>query len=67
MTSCRVKTQPEAFSLRTVPVWVKARGKKLKVNAVLDGASNESFMNEEVAGLLGDGNDVADCRNTGVK
>ena len=53
MTSCRVKTQPEAFSLRTVPVWVKARGKKLKVNAVLDDASNESFMNEEVAGLLG--------------
>ena len=39
--------------MRTVPVWVKANGKKVKVNAVLDDASNESFMNEEVAGLLG--------------
>ena len=25
----------------------------MKVNAILDDASNESFMNEEVAGLLG--------------
>jgi hypothetical protein len=45
--------QPEATSLRTVPVWVKANGKKVKVTAVLDDASNESFMNEEVADLLG--------------
>ena len=53
MTSNRSKLQPEATSLRTVPVWVKANGKKVKGNAVLDDASNESFMNEEVAGLLG--------------
>ncbi|CAB4026159.1 Hypothetical predicted protein, partial [Paramuricea clavata] len=53
MTSNRSKLQPEATSLRTVPVWVKANGKKVKVNAVLDDSSNESFMNEEVSGLLG--------------
>ena len=53
MTSCESKVNPETFSLRTVPVWVKGNGKKLKVNAILDDASNESFMNEEVAGLLG--------------
>ena len=43
----------EAYSLRTIPVWVKAQGKKIKVNAILDDASNESFLNEEVAGALG--------------
>jgi hypothetical protein len=32
MTSNRSKLQPEATSLRTVPVWVKANGKKAKVN-----------------------------------
>ena len=53
MTSCESKVNPETFSLRTVPVWVKGNGKKVKVNAILDDASNESFMNEEVAGLLG--------------
>ena len=53
MTSCESKVKPEAFSLRTVPVWIKGNGKKVKVNAVLDDASNESFVNEEVAGLLG--------------
>ena len=53
MTSCESKVKPEAFSLRTVPVWIKGNGKKVKVNAVLDDASNESFVNEEVTGLLG--------------
>ena len=43
----------EAYSLRTIPVWIKAQGKKVKVNAILDDASNESFLNEEVAGALG--------------
>lgn len=43
----------EAYSLRTIPVWVKAQGKKVKVNAILDDASNESLLNEEVAGALG--------------
>ena len=38
--------------LRTIPVWVKVKGKKIKVNAILDDASNESFLNEEVAGAL---------------
>ena len=30
----------------TIPVWVKAQGKKVKVNAILDDASNETFLNE---------------------
>lgn len=42
----------EAYSLRTIPVWVKVKRKKIKVNAILDDASNESFLNEEVAGAL---------------
>ena len=38
--------------MRTVPVWVKANGKKIKINAILDDASNETFLNEDVAGAL---------------
>ena len=40
-------------SLQTVPVWLESNGKKVKVNAILDDASNESFVNEHVANLLG--------------
>ena len=40
-------------SLRTVPVWLIANGKKIKVNAVLNDASTVSNVNEEVAGALG--------------
>ena len=43
----------EALSLRTIPVWVKANGRKVKINAILDDASNETFLNEQVAGALG--------------
>ena len=43
----------EAYLLRTIPVWVKVEGRKVKVNAILNDASNESFLNEEVAGALG--------------
>ena len=32
---------------------MKANGRKVKINAILDDASNESFLNEEVAGVLG--------------
>ena len=32
---------------------VKANGRKVKINAILDDASNETFLNEEVAGVLG--------------
>ena len=53
MTTHNPRSPKEAYSLRTVPVWVKAQGKKLKVNAILDDASNETFLNEEVAGALG--------------
>ena len=42
----------ESYSLRTVPVWMKANGRKVKINAILDDASNETFLNEEVAGEL---------------
>ncbi|CAB4038982.1 Hypothetical predicted protein, partial [Paramuricea clavata] len=34
-------------------VWLKANGRKVKVNAILDDASNETFLNEQVAGVLG--------------
>ena len=47
------ETVSEAYSLRTVPVWLKANDRKVKVNAILDDGSNETFWNEEVAGILG--------------
>lgn len=31
----------------------EANGRKVKINAILDDASNETFLNEEVAGVLG--------------
>ena len=34
-------------------MWLKANGRKVKVNAILDDGSNETFLNEEVAGVLG--------------
>ena len=52
-TTMNTKSSVEGYSLRTVPVWIKANGRKMKVNAVLDDASNETFMNEELAGVLG--------------
>ena len=53
LTSCNAETPTESYSLRTVAVWMKANGRKVKINAILDDASNESFLNEEVAGVLG--------------
>jgi hypothetical protein len=52
-THCSENRDSESLSLRTIPVWVKANGKRIKVNALLDDASNETFLNEEVAGVLG--------------
>ena len=43
----------EMVSLRTIPVRLKKNNRKVKVNAILDDASNETFLNEEVAGMLG--------------
>ena len=43
----------EFVSLRTVPVWLSAKGKKIKVSAVPDDASTVSYVNEEVDGALG--------------
>ena len=53
LTSCNAETPTESYSLRTVPVWMKANGRKVKINAILDDASNETFLNEAVAGILG--------------
>ncbi|PFX27081.1 hypothetical protein AWC38_SpisGene8239 [Stylophora pistillata] len=53
LTSCKEETSTESYSLRTVPVWIKANGRKVKINAILDDASNETFLNKEVAGVLG--------------
>jgi hypothetical protein len=49
-TSVNKEQKSEAFSLRTIPVWLKVNKRKIKVNAILDDASNETFLNEEVAG-----------------
>ena len=53
MTNCNAETPTESYSLRTVLLWMKANGRKVKINAILDDASNETFLNEEVAGVLG--------------
>ena len=53
LTSCSTETPTESYSFRTVPVWMKANGRKVKINAILDDASNETFLNEAVAGILG--------------
>ena len=53
LTSCNAQTPNESYSFRTVPVWMKANGRKVKINAILDDASNETFLNEAVAGILG--------------
>ena len=45
--------ESETVLLRTIPVWLKSSNRKVKVNAILDDASNESFLNEDVAGMLG--------------
>ena len=34
-------------------MWIKANGRKVKVNAILDDASNKTFQNEAVAEILG--------------
>jgi len=51
-STSKQETATEALSLRTVPVWLKANDRKVKVNAMLDDGSNETFLNEEVAGVL---------------
>ena len=53
MSSCNTETPNETYSLRTVPVWMKANVTKVNRNAIHDDASNEIFLNEEVAGVLG--------------
>ena len=52
-STSKQETVTETLSLRTVPVWLKANERKVKVNALLDDGSNKTFINEEVAGVLG--------------
>ena len=52
-STSKKETATEAFSLRTMPVWLKAHDRKVKVNAMLDDGLNETFLNEEIAGVLG--------------
>jgi hypothetical protein len=47
-TTCNAEP-PEDYSSRTIPVWIKANGKEVKVNEILDDASNETFLNQDVA------------------
>ena len=53
LTSCNAQTPTESYLFRTVPVWMKANGRKVKINAILDDASNGTFLNEAVAVILG--------------
>ena len=41
------------MSLRTIPVWVMAKGLRMMVNAALDDGSNDSFVSEHVIQHLG--------------
>lgn len=52
-TTCNPKRTSEAYSRGTIPVWVKAQRRKVKVNAILDDESNKSFPKEEVTGFIG--------------
>ena len=52
-STSKQETATETISLCSVPVWLKANDRKVKVNALLDDGSNETFINEEVAGVLG--------------
>ena len=53
LTSCNAETQTESYSLGTLSMWMKANGRKVKINAILNDASNETLLNEEVAAVLG--------------
>lgn len=53
MTTKNPKVHTSAYSVSAILVWVKANGKKAKVNAILDDGSNETFLNEELASVLG--------------
>ena len=53
IATSKQETVTEAYSLHTVPVWLKANDRKVKVNAILVNCSNETFLNEEIAGILG--------------
>ncbi len=52
-TTQNLNVAVESCSLCAIPVWLKANGKKVKVNAIMDDASNGTFLNEEIASLLG--------------
>ena len=53
LTTLASAQNKEIVSLRTVPIWLSANGKKIKVNALLDDARSVSYVNEELAGALG--------------
>ena len=43
----------ENISLPTVPVWLSAKGRKIKVNALLNDESSGFYVNDELADGLG--------------
>ena len=53
LTSCNTETPTQSYSLQIFPVWMKTNGRKIKINAMLDDASNKTFQNEAVAEILG--------------
>ena len=44
-STSKQETATETISLRSVPVWLNANDRKVKVNALLDDGSNETFIN----------------------
>ena len=53
LTSCNAETPTETYSLQTVLLLMNTNGRKVKINAILDDTSNKTFLNKEVAGVLG--------------
>ena len=53
LTSCNTETPTQSYSFQIVPVRMKANGRKIKINAILDDASNKTFQNEAAAEILG--------------
>ena len=49
----RVEAKEMANRIESKPVEYVRQPRKVKINAILDDASNETFLNEEVAGVLG--------------
>jgi len=48
-----IDTNPDLIALRTIPVYIKGNNKTVRVNALLDEASTQTYINSSVAHELG--------------